>query len=243
MLMVVFEAGSQASEYRIEHCLRGCPQGVAANNHLILRPIYALSYNTSTRAADWAAYKVSAATIGIASSLSREPMADEFVAETLDASDFEGEDEDGLVLSRFVPLVNFAGTPYWNEVNFLTNIVARNSKLNQGAWYGLEWAIRNLANRENEVFIVTGPIYRDPQEVAQLHSNKPHRVPDAFFKIVMTQQGNWSAFLFNQNDPVYVHHCDLQTSVEQLESLTGLNFFPEAPALSEDSLASSLGCS
>jgi len=234
---------SLAEEFRIGHCLHGCPLGTNTDNHLLLRPIYALSYNTGNKAADWAAYRVTTESIGIASSLSRRPRQDSFVADTLQAADFNGSEEVGLSRSHFVPLVNFAGTPYWNEVNFLTNIVARTPNLNRGAWYGLEWSIRNLVNREGEVFVVTGPIYKSIQEAPQLQTTRLHRVPDAFFKIVITEAGRGSAFIFDQSVPVHVHHCELRTTISEIEDATGLRFFPDAAQLNVIPLDSSLGCS
>ena len=59
---------SFAQSYKIGHCYKGCPQGTSEENHLIIRSIYALSYNTLTKSADWVSYKVSADSIGIASS-------------------------------------------------------------------------------------------------------------------------------------------------------------------------------
>ena len=235
-------APAQSVEYRIENCLSGCPVGSDSDSHLVLRPIYALSYNIKNKVADWVAYKVSAATIGIASNLSRLPVADNFISETLEVADFEGADEQGLVLSRFVPLVNFAGTPYWSDANFLNNTVARNSNLNQGAWYGLEWAIRNLANREAEVFIITGPIYRNDGGELKLASAKQHKVPDAFFKIVMTDRNRGAAFILEQDSPVHVHHCDLTAEIAEIESLTGLEFFPNSSGSIIQPLDANLGC-
>ena len=243
IVSIYFQASTHAGEYRIAHCLMGCPLGSDLDSQLILRPIYALSFNTITKTADWVAYKVSSATIGIASSLSRQPKADDFITETLREAEFAGAEQVGLVLSRYVPLVNFAATPYWGDANFLTNIVARTNNLNQGAWYGLEWSIRNLANRENEVFVLTGPVYKSEQQTQQLPITKQHRVPDAFFKIVMTENGRAAAFLLDQQTPVYVHHCDLRVSIEEIEAQTGLTFFPDAPQLSLTPLDSSLGCS
>jgi len=242
LLTLLISEISLAEEYRIGLCLYGCPAGASNENHLLLRPIYALSYNTVNKMADWAAYRVSAGSIGIASSLSRQPLSDEFVPDTLQVADFAGSEALGLLRAQLVPLVNFAGTPYWEEVNFLTNSVARSRNLSQGAWYGLEWSIRNLVNRGNEVFILTAPIYKEVQTVAQLQTEKQHRVPDAFFKIVMTAQGQGSAFILDQATPVHVHHCDLRASVEEIETLTGLDIFPENPPLNIESLDRDLGC-
>lgn len=242
LLLLLNSQTGQAAEYRIGLCLHGCPAGASDENHLLLSPIYALSYNTANKAADWAAYRVTAESIGIASSLSRLPKPDRYVSDTLQVADFEGSDELGLLRSQLVPLVNFAATPYWQDVNFLTNTVARSRSLSQGAWYGLEWSVRNFVNRGNEVFVIAGPIYKESQTVAQLQTEKQHRVPDAFFKIIVTDQGQASAFIFDQDTPVHVHHCELRTSIEEIETLTKLDIFPETPLLNIESLDASLGC-
>ncbi|GJM13888.1 MAG: endonuclease [Pseudohongiella sp.] len=208
----------------------------------MLRPIYALSYNTRNKVADWAAYRVTAGTIGIASSLSRAAVLDDFVEETLTPIDFQNSEEVGLTRGQLVPLVNFAGTPYWREVNYMSNAVARSRNLSQGAWYGLEWSIRNLVNRESEVYVLTGPIFRQTPLVASLNTQTPHRVPDAFFKIVVSANDEASAFIFDQDLAVHVHHCENRASIEQIESATGLEFFPENARLVSGSLDTSLGC-
>jgi len=233
---------SQAVELRIAHCLHGCPLGSNAENHLILRPIYALSYNTRNKAADWAAYRVTSDSIGIASNLSREAVVDDFVEDTLSAADFINAEEAGLTRGQFVPLVNFAGTPYWDEVNYMTNVVARSRSLSQGAWYGLEWSIRNLVNRESEVYVLTGPIFRQTPVVASLQTQAQHRVPDAFFKIVVSADNEVAAFIFDQGLPVHVHHCDNRASIDEIEKATGLDLFPENPRLVSGTLDTSLGC-
>lgn len=242
VLLMAFMSPSQAVELRIAHCLHGCPQGSSAENQLILRPIYALSYNTRNKVADWAAYRVTSGSIGIASSLSRTALVDDFVEETLSAADFINAEEAGLTRAQFVPLVNFAGTPYWNEVNYMSNAVARSRNLSQGAWYGLEWSIRNLVNREGEVYVLTGPIFRETPVVASLETQTRHRVPDAFFKIIVSADNRATAFIFEQDLPVHVHHCDSRASIDEIERVTGLDFFPENPRLVSGSLDTSLGC-
>lgn len=230
------------------HCLYGCPVGADSANDVVIRPIYTVSYNSDTKSADWVAYRVSAATIGIASSLSRNVKNDEFVSETLSSADFlENSD---FEFSRLVPLVDFAGTPFWQDVNYSTNFVPRTGNLNQGAWYGLNWASRNAVNRLGEVYVIAGPVFYDMPEknssaaylATTLATSKTHRIPDAFFKIILVKDGGLSAFLFDQNTPVHVHHCDLEVGLEKVQSLTGLNFLPQAESLDLESIKTSLGC-
>ena len=57
-------APALAQEIHSQHCLDGCPSGSAATNDVIIREIYILSSNDTTKFADWAAYKVTAETVG-----------------------------------------------------------------------------------------------------------------------------------------------------------------------------------
>ena len=90
--------------FRFGHCLLGCPVGAPPENHTLVRSIYTLSYNTGTKIADWVAYQVSSGSIGIASSLSRNLVPDDFVSDTLEVGDFFAIEERGLVRAQFVPL-------------------------------------------------------------------------------------------------------------------------------------------
>lgn len=231
-----------SQSYKIAHCYGGCPIGGSVDNHLIIRPIYALSYNSITKSADWVSYRVSTASIGIASSLSRTPLLDEYVSETLRAVDFLDAESLGFTRAQYVPLVDFAGTPYWNEVNYLTNTVARTSSLSQGAWYGLDWSIRNFVNRSGEVFVLAGPIFDSTVGAKTLLTDNPHRVPDRFFKIVITEQGQIASFILSQEAPVHLHHCEMQSSIAEIEALTDLDLFPLIPQLLEETAFEDLGC-
>ena len=232
-----------AEEVRIAHCLAGCPVGADPSNDLIVRAIYALSFNNRTLVADWVAYRVTEASIGIATNLSRRPQADPFVALTLDESDYlESASVAQVERNLWAPLVSFAGTPYWNDVNYLTNMVPRNPELNRGSWYGLEWAVRNLASRIGELYVVTGPLYDDAMPHATLSSSKTHQVPNGFFKVVATADGRISAFSFDQGLAFYVHHCDSRRSLEEIESRSGLDLFPERNVWPTGNLDALLGC-
>lgn len=233
---------SEGQSYKIAHCFSGCPLGGNESNHLIIRPIYALSYNTSTKSADWVSYKVSAQSIGIASSLSRVPVVDNYVEDTLAIADFFEAESLGFTRSQYVPLVDFAATPYWNEVNYLTNTVARTSSLSQGAWYGLDWSVRNLVNRTGSVFVLTGPVFDLNVQAKKLNTTAEHRVPDGFFKVIITEDGNVASFLMSQDSPVHLHHCEMLSSIEEIESLTNLELFPLMTQTIVESASADLGC-
>lgn len=243
LLSVILMPVSHGQTIRFAHCLAGCPTGASDTNDIIARAIYTLSFNNQTRVADWVSYIVTAGSIGVATNLSREPQADPFVRGTLNQGDYSDViAEFNLERNYFAPIVSFAGTPYWSDTNYLTNMVPRNENLNRGAWYGLEWAVRNLANRTEALYVVTGPIYDSEKPQQFLATTKQHKVPSGFFKVIATTNGQMSVFSFDQDLPFHVHHCKQLASLEDVERLTGLEFFPEAPTWPSGNLNQQLGC-
>jgi len=228
---------------RIAHCVMGCPLGSPATNDVIARPIYTLSFNHQTRVADWVTYVVTSGSIGVATNLSREPQRDPYINNTLRQEDYDNS-IGVLKLERnsFAPLVSFAGTPFWSDVNYLTNMVPRNPDLNRGSWYGLEWAVRNLANRTDSLYVITGPVFDLEKPQQSLVTEVRHVVPSGFFKIVATKGGQVAAFTFDQDLPFHVHHCEQLTTLENVERLTGLDLFPEVTGWPIGDLSPRLGC-
>ncbi|MEX2132174.1 MAG: DNA/RNA non-specific endonuclease [Pseudohongiellaceae bacterium] len=238
-----FSSVSIAEEVLIAHCLGGCPVGAANDNAVIVRAIYALSFNHHNLAADWVSYRVTESSIGVATNLSRLPVPDPYVPLTLEETDYQ----DSVTIAQvertlLVPLVSFAGTPYWNEVNYLTNMVPRNPELNRGPWYGLEWAVRNLASRTGELYVIAGPLYNTTNPHPSLATTKPHKVPDGFFKVIATADGEVTAFVFDQRLAFHVHHCERRASLAEIERMTGLDLFPQNPGWPVGNLDQQLGC-
>lgn len=231
------------SSVKSAHCFAGCPLGPTINREQIVRSIYTLSYNDKTRIADWVAYAVNQSTIGIAAGLSRTPMKDELVSNAIRLDEYEALG-DTLQIERgqLVPLVNFAGTPFWEETNYLSVMVPRKSDLTRGAWFGLDWAVRNLASREGPVFVLVGPTFKTkmpPAERAALSAQLT--VPSGFF-VIVANDNKVSGFLFDQNQPIHVHHCEKRASLTEIAKETNLTFFPNLKHEPVETLDSQLGC-
>ncbi|MCP5346975.1 MAG: DNA/RNA non-specific endonuclease [Gammaproteobacteria bacterium] len=241
LLTLLVTRPALAETVRFSNCLGGCPLGAPDTNHVIARSIYTLSFNTEKRIADWVTYVVTAESIGVATNLPRLATPDPAVSDTLNPQDFSSNGEGNrLLLDYFTPLVSFAGTPYWPETNYLSNRVPRNSELNRGSWYGLEWAVRNLANRTDGLYVITGPIYEAP-DLSQ-EQKAETAVPSAFFKVVSDASGQAAAFIFPQDLPFHVHHCEQLSTIVEVEQLTGLDLFPELPQIPVADLSEKLGC-
>lgn len=119
-------------EIHCKHFYFGYPLGAPATNDLIIRDIYALSSNDSTKLADWVAYQLDAETVFGDANTSRnwksDPWLDE--TETLEPEDYEqAHDVLGTDRGHQAPLASFKGTAKWRETNYLSNITPQKSDL------------------------------------------------------------------------------------------------------------------
>ena len=135
-----------------------------------------------------------------------------------------------------------AGDNKWDKEamtqSFLfTNICPQNHGLNKYEWNDLEIQCRDWAREYGAVDIVCGPLYsskggrykvgssREPQQKT-IGRNKVW-VPDAFFKVVLCRQGRPKAIGFvYRNEGVKQLKTEAVRTVDEIEALTGIDFFP-----------------
>lgn len=141
------------------------------------------------------------------------------------------------------PLASFAGTNFWRVTNILSNITPQKSALNQGPWVRLETAVRDAAYAMREVYVVTGPICdRDADSMQLPGADESHSVPTGYFKVVADSRGRLTAFLFDQDTPRGMNHCDGIVTLQSVEMASGLDLFPREPSWPDGGLEARLGC-
>ena len=99
------------------------------------------------------------------------------------------------------------------ESFLFTNVCPQAPQLNRGDWNEMEQACRKWAKQEGALYIVCGPIfYKNSKKT--IGKNRVS-VPDAFFKVVLCMTGD-------------------ANSVDEVERITGIDFFPTLPDEIED---------
>ena len=116
-----------------------------------------------------------------------------------------------------------------NDCFVMANICPQDHKLNAGAWQTLENKERQWAKRDSAIMIIAGPIYTDTD--TQRIGDMGVRVPGAFFKAILAPYvDNPKAIAFvypNMASPGNMQ--DYAMSIDELEELTGYDFFPALP--------------
>lgn len=266
LFSLLVAATASAQTVHISHCMDGCPVDAGSmtveDSELIVRQLYVASMNAESGFADWQAYRVLADSVGVASLLPRVWFEDALVSQTTrvaydigsvplleQAAPIDSEERSyqlgGLNLlsedqGRLVPMSSFAGTPYWSELNFLSNLATLPFELRAGSWSRLDQAINALADKVGEVYVVSGPIYSPSIEAAKEGESVAR--PSAFFKVISTPE-SLSAFIFASDARQHVNFCDQLSTLELVEDATGLTLFPQRDSVFADTLHGQLTCS
>lgn len=127
-----------------------------------------------------------------------------------------------------------AGDMKWDSLamydsHSLANICPQDHSVNGGRWNSLEMKCREWAAADSVIIIICGPVLTDrmPIEIGET----PVPVPERFFKIVLAPYANPPraiAFLV-PNSPAPDGLEDLVVTVDQIEEITGLDFFSALP--------------
>ncbi len=209
-----------------------------APEQILKRTGYTVSYNSSTLIPNWVAWHLTAE--HCYGTVKRPNKA---FHEDVDVPEPRAVDWDyynsGYDRGHMCPAAdNKWSTVAMKESFLFTNICPQNHNLNEGDWSELESACRRWAKMYGDVYIVCGPIlYKDKQKT--IGSNKVI-VPDAFFKVVLCIQGTPKAIGFiYQNEKGNRPQGDYVKTIDEVESITGIDFFPQLPDDVEERIESS----
>lgn len=201
---------------------------------------YTVSYDESSKLPVWVAYELtSEETDGPINRGGRSFRPDERIKKSqADHFDYRGS---GWSRGHMAP----AGDFKWDETAmsdtfFYTNCCPQNETLNNGSWQTLEKKVRSIARLYNKVYVVTGPIIGENQ-YGKIGSHNVV-VPDAFYKaLLVSPDGRYHAIGFvmmNVSTTQPLHDCFM--SINELENVCGIDFFPAIDDAIEETIESSV---
>lgn len=113
---------------------------------------------------------------------------------------------------------------------YMSNICPQVPVLNQEYWARLENSCRRWAKREGSIYIVCGPVYTSsrPKKIGDTHKVA---VPHAFFKVVLSlneDSPKGIGFYYENKEKKQTMESASRT-IDEIESLTNLDFFSQLP--------------
>lgn len=135
-----------------------------------------------------------------------------------------------------------AGDNKWDEkameqTFLLSNMCPQTQKLNSGSWNKLEEKCRDWARRYGSIYIVCGPVYESDSPSTM--GTAKIWIPDAFYKVILCMEGTPKAIGFIYANDEQPHNMQQSVrTVDEIETMTGIDFFCSLPDDIENSIES-----
>ena len=199
---------------------------------VLQRTSYVVSYNKQTRCPNWVAWQLTADhTDGELKRMNNFHEDEDCPRPRATLLDYKGS---GWSRGHMCP----AGDNKWSREAMydsfsLVNVCPQDSKHNSGVWNSMEMDCRQWARKYGEVFIVCGPVWTKGKHQT-IGPNKV-QVPEAFFKVVLRLKPKPAGFGFITRNNEGTKKRDLYyNSIDQVERITGIDFFSALPDDIED---------
>jgi endonuclease G len=209
----------------------------AGANQIVKHEYYTLSYNEKYEQAEWVAYELKESYVK--NNNFKRPF---FIADPTvktGSADWRNYRNSGYDKGHLCPAgdMEFAFNAY-NDTFFTSNISPQIHDFNDGIWNRLEQKVRYWAVKYNGIYVVTGGVL-----AASLKTIGKEKVcvPDYFYKVLLDEsEGKLKMIAFlvpnaASNKPLY----DFVVSVDRVEKLTGIDFFPKLEDPIEEQLEKS----
>lgn len=221
--------GGNERRIEIPAKMRGTPE------RILHRYAYTLSFNRATNQPNWVAWCLDSSEAAGGHIGRGDFAADPDIPEPhrVEPSDYT---HSGYDRGHMAPAADMKfSAQAMRECFYMSNICPQNHSLNGGPWSRLETACRRWASETGKVYIVCGPIFR-PGKYKTIGKEHKIPVPRAFFKCVYTvgKGGRPRAIGFIMvNNASHQTLASTATTVDSVEALTGMDFFPALPAKTE----------
>ena len=220
------EAPKSDAEFNLELAI---PQFTKATESQVIEHIgYTVSYNKSLRNPNWVAYELTTAEVK-----GEEPRNGDFIPDP-DVKGTQATDNDykrsGWDRGHLAPAADMKWSEQaMKESFYLSNISPQNNNLNRGVWKSIEELTRDVANRYGNVLVVTGPVFKTPKGKGTIGKNKVV-IPDAFYKVLLINDNGYKGIGFwCENAAGKKKLKTYARSIDEIEELTGLDFFHRLP--------------
>lgn len=199
------------------------PEG--GNGQLVHHRYYSLSYLEKLELAEWVAYELTRESLAMPNVDRTDWYTDDPKIQTGSASyyDYKGS---GYSRGHLAPAGDMAFDQEAMEESFhMSNISPQKRAFNNGIWKELEENVRDWAENNNRIFVVTGPVL-DKDSYKLIGRNKV-AVPDRYYKVVLDADdpGLKAVGFIIPNEISEKPLTDYMVTVDSVEGITGLDFY------------------
>jgi len=196
----------------------------STTNQIVVHDNYTLSYVEKYEQAEWVAYELKRH-----SSYHdfNRPLFIEDDKVTTGSADWKNYRRSGYDKGHLCPAgdMKFSKEAYY-ETFLTSNISPQKHDFNDGIWNTLEGKVRYWSTKYDGLYVVTGGVLNDNLKTI---GNEDVAVPEYFYKVLLDDsRGAYKMIGFlvpavDSNRPLY----EFVVPVDQIEKMTGIDFFPK----------------
>ena len=206
----------------------------STTNQIVKHDYFTLSYNEKYEQAEWVAYELRKSYVR-SSNFDRPYFIEDPKVKT-GSADWRNYKKSGYDKGHLCPAgdMEFAVNAY-NDTFFTSNISPQTHDFNGGVWNRLEQKVRYWATKYDGVYVITAGVL---QPSLKTIGREKVLVPNYFYKILLdNSNGQYKMIAFlvpnaKSNKPLY----KFVVSVDSIEKMTGIDFFPKLDDKTENRL-------
>jgi endonuclease G len=199
---------------------------------------YSISFNDKYKLANWVAYDLTKEETKGSTERTNKFIPDPFISNgTATDEDYQSS---GYDRGHLAPAADMTwSSTAMAESFYYSNISPQDKSFNRGIWKKLETLVRKWAEEYDEVFIVTGPVLTTDLPTIGIHKVA---VPKCFFKVILdyTEPGLKGIGFIIPNEKLVGPLQEFAITIDSVEKVTGINFFPELPDDQERDIESTI---
>ena len=195
---------------------------------VIVHKGYTVSYNADWKIPNWVAYELTDVEVS-----GEEPRAKKFIPDPMvpkyESATTDDYKNSGWDRGHMAPAADMKWHPQaMKESFYLSNVCPQNRNLNGGVWKDLEEQVRDLAAQKGSIYVVCGPIVSDDYQTIGVNKVV---VPSAFFKVLLQEENGkiYTIGFVYENVAGRRPMSTYAMTVDEVEELTGIDFFPSLP--------------
>lgn len=206
--------------------------------YIVSHPHYSLSYVEKHEQPEWVTYYISKRRLNN----KRAKRANWFEKDPLvrtGSATFKDYKGSGYDKGHLAPAADMAfSKEAMVECFYMSNMSPQVHNFNGGVWRELEELSRDWGRMNNKIYVVTGPIFKD--NLGVIGRTNEVTVPGYYFKILLDIEGNEKkAIGFIMPNKVSNRAVSSYVkTVDEIEKITGIDFFPQLDDDLEDKLES-----
>jgi len=206
----------------------------STTNQIVKHDYFALSYNEKYEQAEWVAYELKKSYVR-SSNFVRPYFIEDPKVKT-GSADWRNYKKSGYDKGHLCPAgdMEFAINAY-DDTFFTSNISPQLHNFNGGVWNRLEQKVRYWATKYDGVYVITAGVLSPKLKTI---GKEEVSVPNYFYKILLdNSNGKYKMIAFlvpngKSDKPLY----DFVVSVDSIEKMTGIDFFPKLDDKTENAL-------